>query len=325
MNTTPRADEPAPTGDLPPLGPLPPRPAGLPDLSAPGPRPAGPTELPDLGPRPAPAGVPPLAPIVAPSTEEQTGKKPPAPPTRASHRRRRRGAGITLVAVVALGIAAGAGAVVTQLVSDDTPASTGNIPVKSTADDGKLSLPNAIAAVEPSVVEVQGSTSQGSGVVVSPRDLIVTNEHVISGETTLTVITADNRQIQAEVIATDTNSDLAILRPIGPPGPGVQMAPEPDGGLRQGDTVFAIGSPFGLRNTVTSGVVSNLGRLGDRGQSVIQTDTPINPGNSGGGLFDLRGRLVGIPTEIKSPVPGNVGIGFAVTTAPIKKLLDSVS
>lgn len=314
-----------PVGDLPPLGPRPAPGSDLPDLSVPTRRAAASDGLPDLGPRPAPAGVPRLAPISAAPTEGQPGATDTAAPTRASHRRRRRGAGIALIAVVALGIAAGAGAVVSQLVSDDAQPPAGNTPVTNTTDDGKLSLPNAIATVEPSVVEVQGSSSQGSGVVVSPRDLIVTNEHVISGETTLTVVTADNRQIQAEVIATDAESDLAILRPVGPPGPGVQMATEPDGGLRQGDTVFAIGSPFGLQNTVTSGVVSNLGRRGDRGQPVIQTDTPINPGNSGGGLFDLRGRLVGIPTEIKSPVPGNVGIGFAVTTAPIKALLDSVS
>jgi S1-C subfamily serine protease len=228
--------------------------------------------------------------------------------------------------VLALGGAAAVGAVVSQLVEDDSPpVVASSSPASGSGGSRLLSLPAAIAAVEPSVVQVQGTQAQGSGVVVAPSGLIVTNEHVVSGETTLTITTADDRQTSAEVVTTDPNSDLAILRPVGPPGPGVLLAEEADGGLRQGDTVFAIGSPFGLRSTVTSGVVSSLGRRGDRGQPVVQTDTAINPGNSGGGLFDLRGRLVGIPTEIRSPVPGNVGIGFAVTTEPIKSLLARVS
>lgn len=280
------------------------------------------TGLPELDVRPTPPTPPALAPIGG-GTSPQDSLRSPAPPTRRPLRRR---STFALIAVVALSAAAAAGAVVSQIVTDDSPSPAANVPVSSggTSHDGLLSLPAAIAAVEPSVVEVQGSTSQGSGVVVAPTNLIVTNEHVVSGESSFMIVTADDREIRAEVIATDPASDLAVLRPVGPPGPGVQMAAEADGGLRQGDTVFAIGSPFGLRNTVTSGVVSSLGRTGDRGQPVIQTDTPINPGNSGGGLFDLRGRLVGIPTEIRSPVPGNVGIGFAVTTAPIKSLLDRV-
>ena len=88
--------------------------------------------------------------------------------------------------------------------------------------------------------------------------------------------------------------------------------------------MFAIGSPFGLQGTVTVGVVSAVNRTGDSGMPMIQTDTPINPGNSGGGLFDLRGRLVGVPTSINSPVPGNVGIGFAATTENVRRILESV-
>jgi len=88
--------------------------------------------------------------------------------------------------------------------------------------------------------------------------------------------------------------------------------------------VFAIGSPFGLRNSVTSGIVSALRTRGRLGLSLIQTDAPINPGNSGGGLFDLRGRLVGIPTSIESPIQGNVGIGYAVPASRVRALLDRV-
>jgi S1-C subfamily serine protease len=88
--------------------------------------------------------------------------------------------------------------------------------------------------------------------------------------------------------------------------------------------VDAIGSPFGLQNTVTAGIVSALGRPGRAGQPLIQTDAPINPGNSGGGLFDLRGRLVGVPTSIDSPNGANVGIGFAVPVERVRGLLAKV-
>ena len=88
--------------------------------------------------------------------------------------------------------------------------------------------------------------------------------------------------------------------------------------------MFAIGSPFGFRNTVTSGIVSALRTRGRLNLPLIQTDAPINPGNSGGGLFDLRGRLVGIPTSIESPIRGNVGIGFAVPASRVKAFLARV-
>jgi S1-C subfamily serine protease len=115
-----------------------------------------------------------------------------------------------------------------------------------------------------------------------------------------------------------------VIRPAGAAGQGATLADEPSGGLRLGDTVFAIGSPFGLQNTVTSGIVSALDRTGRGGQPLIQTDAPINPGNSGGGLFDLNARLVGIPTSIDSPNGANVGIGFAVPVERVRGLLAQV-
>ncbi len=188
-----------------------------------------------------------------------------------------------------------------------------------------LSLQDAIARVEPSVVQVRTPTGQGSGVVTSSRGLIVTNEHVAGARgNEVMVVTSDNRRVPATVVASDATQDIAILKPKGAVGAGVTIASEPDGALRTGDTVFAIGSPFGLLNTVTVGVVSAVSRQGSRGQPVIQTDAPINPGNSGGGLFDLRGRMVGIPTSIDSPVPGNVGIGFAVTAERVRNMLGTV-
>jgi serine protease Do len=233
--------------------------------------------------------------------------------------------GAAVVAAV-LGAAA-VGGVASQLLDDDpapqaaveTPAAT-TTPVPAFGADAELA--DAVARVAPSVVQVQTDAgSQGSGVVLEPSGLIVTNNHVIGGARTVSVETSDGRRLPASVITADERQDLAILRPQGAVGPGAEVAEEPDGGLRQGDQVFAIGSPFGLQNTVTAGVVSAVGRTNPEGVPMIQIDAPINPGNSGGGLFDLRGRLVGIPTSILGPIPGNVGIGFAVPASRVASLV----
>jgi S1-C subfamily serine protease len=205
----------------------------------------------------------------------------------------------------------------------ETPAAT-QTPAPTPSFGGDPELADAVARVGPTVVRVQtGAGSQGSGVILEPSGLIVTNNHVVRGERTVSVETSDGRRIPAEVVTADERQDLAILRPQGAVGQGAQLAEEPDGGLRQGDQVFAIGSPFGLQGTVTAGVVSAVGRTNPEGVPMIQIDAPINPGNSGGGLFDLRGRLVGIPTSILGPIPGNVGIGFAVPASRVRALVAS--
>jgi serine protease Do/serine protease DegQ len=154
----------------------------------------------------------------------------------------------------------------------------------------------------------------GSGVVFDAENgLILTNAHVIQGANKITVNLKDGREAQAEVIGKDKDSDVAViqvkldrLRAI-PLGNSDQ--------LRVGDFVVAIGNPFGLRQTVTSGIVSALGRSGlgiENYEDFIQTDASINPGNSGGALVNLRGELVGINTAIVAPSGGNVGIGFSI-------------
>jgi putative serine protease PepD len=203
----------------------------------------------------------------------------------------------------------------------ETPAAV-STPSSSSADG---SIAGVVAQAAPSVVQVQSSSGQGSGVIVEPSGLVVTNNHVIQGDSTVTLVTSDDRRVSATVIAADERQDLAILRPEGAVGRGAELADEADGGLRQGDRVFAIGSPFGLQGTVTAGVVSAVGRTNDEGVPMIQIDAPINPGNSGGGLFDLRGRLVGIPTSILGPISGNVGIGFAVPVSRVRAMLDAAS
>lgn len=314
------------TNPLPPLGPRPERGDGLPPLA---PRREGPHG--GLPPLRDPA--PPEEPISAPPPDSrgrtasigrapQKQQKPQGPPEA------RRGARSGMAAVVVAAVLAGgiAGAATTYLLDDTSSpqAPTAQVDASSEVPAGG-SLQDAIAAVDGAVVQVRAQGGLGSGVVTSPRGLIITNEHVAGARgDDVMVVTADDRRVPATVVMSDASRDLAVLRPKGELGQGVQIAPEPDAALRPGDQVFAIGSPFGLQGTVTVGVVSAVNREGDNGTPMIQTDAPINPGNSGGGLFDLRGRLVGVPTSINSPVPGNVGIGFAVTADQVRRALDSV-
>lgn len=160
----------------------------------------------------------------------------------------------------------------------------------------------------------QQRLSAGSGVIVdADRGYILTNHHVVAGGDRIEVTLKDRRQLQAELVGSDPATDIALLRVR--PG-GLTSLPLGDSDrLRVGDFVVAIGNPFGLGQTVTSGIVSALGRSGLRVEGYedfIQTDAAINPGNSGGALVTLDGRLAGINTAIVTPAGGNVGIGFAV-------------
>lgn len=313
------------TDSLPPLGPSPGRQEGLPPLGLrPTPSQGG---LPPLSPpRRPPAGdtQPPAKPGMAGGDAPPRGQAPDGDRHRAGTGTGRTGRFMTIALALLAGAVAGAG---TTFLLDDSPSSTStSTPITAAAETpGTRPLQDAIAAVDGSVVQVRTSTGLGSGVITQPKGLIITNEHVAGAQgDEVSVITADKRTVPATVVASNAQQDLAVLKPKGSVGQGVELAPEPDAALRPGDQVFAIGSPFGLQGTVTVGVVSAVNRPGESGMPMIQTDAPINPGNSGGGLFDLRGRLVGVPTSINSPVPGNVGIGFAVTTDYVRRILESV-
>jgi len=156
--------------------------------------------------------------------------------------------------------------------------------------------------------------SLGSGVIVdAARGYVLTNNHVVGGADDIRVTLQDGRSFKGTLIGTDPDTDVAVVQI---PADHLQALPLANSDqLRVGDYVVAVGDPFGLGQTVTSGIVSALGRsgLGDsRYQNFIQTDASINPGNSGGALVNLRGQLVGINTMIFSPSGGNVGIGFAI-------------
>ena len=158
------------------------------------------------------------------------------------------------------------------------------------------------------------SQSLGSGVIVdAARGLVLTNHHVIEKADEIRVTLSDGRELTAELLGADPETDIAVLQI---PAEGLTALTLADSdALRVGDFVVAIGNPFGLSQTVTSGIISALGRsgLGIEGyEDFIQTDASINPGNSGGPLVNLRGELVGINTAILAPSGGNVGIGFAI-------------
>src|SRR5262245_15061124 len=157
--------------------------------------------------------------------------------------------------------------------------------------------------------------SLGSGVIVRPEGIIVTNNHVIEGGQDIQVALPDRREFEAKVILADPRTDLAVLR-IDTKGerlPALQFGDSDK--LQVGDLVLAIGDPFGVGQTVTSGIVSALARSNGGAsdyQFFIQTDAAINPGNSGGALVTMDGRLVGINSSIVSSSGGNIGIGFAI-------------
>ncbi len=158
-------------------------------------------------------------------------------------------------------------------------------------------------------------SSLGSGVILSPDGLVVSNYHVVGGADVIRVALADRREFDAEILLADKQADLVVMRLKNARDlPWMRLTPSDE--LEVGDLVLAIGNPFGVGQTVSSGIISGLARsgsaLGDKRSYFIQTDAPINPGNSGGALVDMKGRLVGINTSILTRSGGSNGIGFAI-------------
>ena len=165
----------------------------------------------------------------------------------------------------------------------------------------------------------------GSGVIVSASGYILTNDHVVEESDAIEVILNDGRHASAKVIGTDPDTDLAILKIDLDRLPVITLGNSDN--LRVGDQVLAIGNPFGVGQTVTSGIVSALGRnqLGiNTFENFIQTDAAINPGNSGGALVDIYGQLQGINSAIYSRSGGSMGIGFAIPVATAKQVLEGI-
>lgn len=193
------------------------------------------------------------------------------------------------------------------------------------------SLADMVEAISPSVVQIDskaqaqaiatpfgyiqrpGAASTGSGFIVDPSGIVITNNHVLQGADQVMVKLGDGSQRRATVLGRDAKTDIAVLRIEGG-GKFAAVAWGDSDSIRVGDNVFAVGSPFGLGNSVTAGIVSARGREIGAGpyDDFLQVDAAINSGNSGGPLFDSSGRVVGVNTAIFSPNGGNVGIGFAI-------------
>ncbi len=167
--------------------------------------------------------------------------------------------------------------------------------------------------------------SLGSGVIVSPDGVVVTNNHVIDGMTEIKVVLNDRREYNAELVLADAQTDLAVLQiDVNEPLPYLNFANSDS--IQVGDVVLAIGNPFGVGQTVTNGIVSALARTAvsvSDYQFFIQTDAAINPGNSGGALIDIDGRLIGVNTAIYSRSGGSNGIGFAIPSRLVQQVIRS--
>lgn len=168
--------------------------------------------------------------------------------------------------------------------------------------------------------------SLGSGVIVDAKEgLILTNHHVIKNANEITVTLTDGRELAAKKVGSDPFADVAVIKI--PAGNLIALRWADSDQLRVGDFVIAIGNPFGLGQTVTSGIISALSRSGlgiEDFEDFIQTDASINPGNSGGALIDLRGSLIGINTAILGPNGGNVGIGFAIPSNMAQQIMQQL-
>ncbi|MGD0401261.1 MAG: trypsin-like peptidase domain-containing protein [Syntrophobacteraceae bacterium] len=164
-------------------------------------------------------------------------------------------------------------------------------------------------------------TGSGSGVVLREDGLIITNSHVVSGAQTIRVVLSDGRRLEARITASDPDDDLAVIKVDVGDKPLRAIALGDSDSLRVGQRVLAVGNPFGLGQTLTSGVISMTDRTIRDNETVlknlIQTDAPINPGNSGGALINLDGELVGLCTAILSPTGSSIRIGFAL---PVKRI-----
>ena len=253
--------------------------------------------------------------------EPQTVEPPP---------RRSRAWRIPLAIVVAAALLAG-GYVAGRAVDGDgggsttvTPTAAVPAPVAASGGDASEPVAEVAAAVAPSVVQIETGGGVGSGVIYDGQGLILTAAHVIAGQTSVDVRVADGRLLDGEVVGTNTETDIGVVRID--PFDGIPVAALAIEQPAPGDLAIAVGSPFALEQTVTSGVVSAVDRQasGTAGVvvGVIQTDAPINPGNSGGPLLNRRGEVIGINSFIQTRTGGNVGVGFSVPSDIAKSVAD---
>ncbi|MBC2904060.1 S1C family serine protease [Streptomyces cupreus] len=295
-----------------------------------------------------------------PAHEPTATVEAPTAAVEAPRKKRTRGpvALLAAVALVAAAVGGGTAYAVQELTGSDTVAAGTTTSVVPSSKKGDIA---AIAeAVSPSIVEISATSnsgeSTGSGVIITSDGEIITNNHVISGASSIKVTTSDGKEYTAQVVGTDSSKDLALIKLEDASGLKAASLGDSDG-VQVGDTVIAIGSPEGLTGTVTSGIVSALDRdvtvstdegqqqqqqggggwpfefggqefNGDTGSSTttykaLQTDASLNPGNSGGALIDMNGNIIGINSAMYSSAStssdaGSVGLGFAIPINTVK-------
>jgi len=266
-----------------------------------------------------------------------------SPPAAAPPPKRFRRGLLAAVAAVTIAGGAGSGALAATLVDHSTPtrtASTGTTTSSSTTSTSTQASMTAEAVyqqVSPGVVTItavvnsgRGSgQATGSGIVLDTNGNILTNAHVIAGAQQIQVTFSDGRTVNATLVGSNTSADLAVIRVSVAASTLHPVTLGNSDSAQVGDTVYAIGSPFGLSGSLSQGIVSNLkqsGRTsnGSNLSGLIQTDAAINPGNSGGPLVNTQGEVIGINSSIESPVDGNVGVGFAIPINQVKQVLSSL-
>ena len=269
-----------------------------------------------------------------PSASAAPPASPPSPPSPPPKRFRR---GL-LAAVAALTVAggAGSGAIAAALVAHAAPAVAATASTPTSVQSTSVASGTAesvYAQVSPGVVtitSVMGNRQAvGSGIVLDTKGDILTNAHVIAGAQQMQVTLSSGQTVPATLVGSNSAADLAVIRISVPASSLHPVTLGNSGGVQVGDTVYAIGSPFGLSGTFTEGIVSNLNQGGAVSTGIslsglIQTDAAINPGNSGGPLVNTAGQVIGINNSIESPVNGNVGVGFAIPINQVTQLLPSL-
>jgi S1-C subfamily serine protease len=284
-----------------------------------------------------PIGPPTAASPHPPTSTRPPGPPPPSPPARPRARGWRAPLAILLGALLLAG-GFGAGWLVRTRDDggDDTQASTATpVSVEADTSDRPTDPPLASSeeepvaavadAVAPAVVQIETAAGLGSGVIYDPDGLILTAAHVVEGSSQVTVRLADGTALDGTVVGADTDSDVGVVSIE--PTPDLPVAVLADSPPDVGDLAVAVGSPFALDQTVTSGVVSAVDRpapAGGPSVGTIQTDAPINPGNSGGPLANRAGEVIGINSFIQSQNGGNIGLGFAVPIDIAARVADAL-
>jgi putative serine protease PepD len=239
----------------------------------------------------------------------------------------------SLIAAAVLGglVAVGAGALLDVYDGDETASTTTTVAESSRPAGGGSGLtPNEIyRKASGAVVEVQAGTASGTGFVVDSDGHVVTNQHVVDTAQTVEVRFAEGGEEQARVIATDRSTDLAVLEVdlSGHSVTPIDLGSSAD--VEVGDSVYAIGNPFGLERSFTAGIVSAVDRdirapNGFTINDAIQTDAPVNQGNSGGPLLDTEANVIGVVSQIASETGGNVGIGYAVPSDTVREVVEAL-